>query len=101
MPAPCTPDSYRPFVHSEFLIMDQNGAPHPFRLEEIKPHIDDDLQLCFSLFFSRAGNTWPQDSYQIQHAQLGEFNLFLVPIIERRGGLRYEAVFNLLRDQAQ
>ena len=101
MPVPCTPDSYRPFVNSDFLVTDQNGTAHPFRLEEIKAHIEDDGQSCFSLFFSHAGDTWPQQVYPIQHPQLGEFTLYLVPIRKRQNGILYEAVFNLLKDQAQ
>lgn len=38
----------------------------------------------------------PQGLYQLGHASLGRFTLFLVPIGREAGIVRYEAVFNRL-----
>lgn len=38
-----------------------------------------------------------QGMYQIQHDQLGTFDLFLVPVSQDQDGVYYEAVFNRLR----
>jgi hypothetical protein len=38
-----------------------------------------------------------QGMYQMQHDQLGAFNLFLVPVGQAQDGVYYEAVFNRLR----
>jgi hypothetical protein len=35
----------------------------------------------------------PQATYRVEHAKLGVFPLFLVPIASQRGEVRYEAVF--------
>ncbi len=35
----------------------------------------------------------PQQTYQVEHAALGSFELFLVPIGPDQAGMRYEAVF--------
>jgi hypothetical protein len=35
--------------------------------------------------------------YQIQHDQLGAFDLFLVPVSQDQDGVYFEAVFNRLR----
>lgn len=40
----------------------------------------------------------PQQTYAVEHAELGQFALFLVPIGRESEGYRYEAVFNLLVD---
>jgi hypothetical protein len=40
-----------------------------------------------------------QGMYQMQHDQLGGFDLFLVPVGRDRDGVYYEAVFNRLRHQ--
>ncbi len=49
---------------------------------------------CFSLLFQ--GSNEPvleQNTYTIDHADLGTFILFLVPVISINGGVQYEAVF--------
>ena len=46
-----------------------------------EPHAED--YECFSLLF-----------YQVTHAKLGDFLLFIVPVGESEEKIRYEAVFN-------
>jgi hypothetical protein len=36
----------------------------------------------------------PQDTYLLQHPELGEFQLFIVPIRQDKNGSYYEAVFS-------
>lgn len=36
----------------------------------------------------------PQGIYRLEHAQIGAFEIFLVPIGPDEAGMRYEAVFN-------
>ena len=52
----------------------------------------------FSAFFSGpAEGKLPQGIYPLQHEQMGEFEIFLVPISGNEKGFRYEAVFNYFR----
>jgi hypothetical protein len=52
----------------------------------------------FSVFFNGPGSVrLPQRLYALQHAQMGEFEIFLVPISGNEKGFRYEAVFNYFR----
>lgn len=82
-------------LNTKFALPD---AVQPFELELVEvtePKITAS-QTFFSLFF--LGNLdllLPQGSYRLNHDQLGEVTLFLVPI-ENEGGFKYEAVFNLL-----
>ena len=49
----------------------------------------------FSVVFSGPrSHPLEQDTYSIEHAELGEFELFIVPIGPAEGSPRYEAVFN-------
>lgn len=49
---------------------------------------------AYSLVFQSApGTPLPQSMYRLNHADLGEFDLFIVPIGEDDAGVRYEAVF--------
>ena len=49
---------------------------------------------CFALLFVGAGPALPQWTYQVEHATMGAFPLFLGPVGSGAAGLRYEAVFN-------
>ena len=48
----------------------------------------------FSIVFRGPGDVLlPQRIYRMEHAEIGSFELFLVPIGPDEKGLRYEAVF--------
>jgi hypothetical protein len=51
---------------------------------------------CFSLFFTApSGRVFPQNTYEVEHAALGKFMLFLVPVGMKTDGDQYfEAAFN-------
>src|SRR6266496_378658 len=54
----------------------------------------------FSIFFDGPGNFYlPQRLYRLEHEQMGEFEIFLVPIAGDQKGFRYEAVFNYFRTE--
>src|SRR5258708_13532637 len=49
----------------------------------------------FSVFFDGPGNVrLSQRLYSLEHEQMGDFEIFLVPISGNEQGFRYEAVFN-------
>ncbi len=49
----------------------------------------------FALYFVGPGESFlPQKSYPVRHEQIGDFEIFLVPIAREADGFRYEAVFN-------
>jgi hypothetical protein len=67
-------------------VTEQNSSP---RLEQ------------FSLLFEGpAEQAFGQGVFALQHDQLGEFELFLVPIGAEGGKRQYEAVFNRFRPAA-
>ena len=48
----------------------------------------------YSLIFRDVnGSALPQETYRVEHAKLGVFPLFLVPIASNPGEIRYEVVF--------
>ncbi len=54
----------------------------------------------FSLVFrGPAAPILPQTIYQLEHAVIGLFNIFLVPIGRDNLGVNYEAVFNRFVEQ--
>ena len=52
----------------------------------------------FSLFFEGPSDSFlPQQSFEVRHGTMGEFDIFLVPINGDEKGIRYEAVFNYFK----
>ena len=52
----------------------------------------------FSVFFDGPLDSFlPQQNFKMRHEQMGEFDIFLVPISADEKGFRYEAVFNYFR----
>lgn len=96
-----TPESYTPYLDEDFVHSDAGGQMYRFTLKAVERRIDTDEQLCFSLLFKASDGHLPQASYRLSHPKLGEIDLFLVPIQRKRDSFSYEAVFNLLKDEAQ
>lgn len=52
----------------------------------------------FSVFFDGPSDSLlPQQNFQMRHDQMGDFDIFLVPISGDANGFRYEAVFNYFK----
>jgi hypothetical protein len=67
-------------------------------LIEVKTIVSNKIQECFSLLFRTAANDAPplQQLFKLKHNDLGEMELFLVPVRKNEEGLFFEAVFNKL-----
>jgi hypothetical protein len=82
------------------VTFDQQGRA-PFVLVEARPLAapskvaEGVVRAPFSLLFHHtAAVVFPQKIYPMQHAALGEFGIFLVPVARDREGFLYQAVFN-------
>jgi hypothetical protein len=85
--------TFDPFLHQTFQVSDGAGQSIETTLIEISGHAP--AERPFSLIFRRLqGRALPQRIYHVEHAQLGAFELFLVPIGPDDKGMRYQAVFN-------
>lgn len=74
-----------------------------FELElvEFNDVVDNDVQETFSLVFRGPVNMPPsQTTYTLANDEVGEFDIFLVPVKQDGKGLYFEAVFNRLKDKA-
>jgi hypothetical protein len=100
VPLYASPDRYRPHIGQVF-VLHHDGGTSEITLTEVKVQIDDEIQLCFSLFFSRTGAVLPQETYHLSHPVLGEFEMFLVPVQKRQNSpVIYQGGFNLLKEEA-
>jgi hypothetical protein len=55
----------------------------------------------FSAFFNGPTEPrLPQGTYSLQHDQMGDFDIFIVPIGPADDGVHYEAVFNYFKEES-
>ena len=97
-----TEETFAKHLNTKFRV--KLDLPQPVELEliEVKGYQNKAEEQGgmerFSAFFSGPSDVpLTQRTYPLQHEQLGEFELFLVPIGRGESGLRYEAVFNYFK----
>lgn len=83
-----------PHLHTRFRIAQLEG--YELELTEVNDLSNAQLEQ-FSLIFTGKTSPWLQQSlYALVHPQMGECELFLVPIGPDASGMRYEAAFSRL-----
>jgi Domain of unknown function (DUF6916) len=56
----------------------------------------------FSIFFYGPSSFFlPQRTYELVHSEMGEMEIFIVPIDQDQRGFKYEAVFNRFKNDKQ
>ena len=88
-------------LHSKFQLEIEDRKLE-LKLVEVKGYLpqenEQDGMERFSIFFDGPGDIrLPQNVYSLTHEQMGQFDIFLVPISGDRSGFRYEAVFNYFK----
>jgi hypothetical protein len=92
--------SFAAQLQTQFTVRVPDGEPIILQLYEVaeqnpSPHIE-----YFSLFFrGPLAAQCKQGIHFLRHEKLGSFDLFLVPIGPDAQGMRYQAVFNRLRER--
>ncbi len=91
-------------VNTDFVARDSSGISVPLRLAALEPAeigasadvSANDPYERFSLFFiGDCAGALPQNTYSFEHAKLGRFDMFIVPVWRAEQSRRfYEAVFN-------
>lgn len=90
--------TFEPHVGERFTATPSFEGAEPLELTlsrcDESPHARPDHP-AFSLLFHAPGTGHlPQQIFAIEHAELGEFELFLVPLGPDGDRMRYEAVIN-------
>jgi hypothetical protein len=102
MAADLTEKEFSKHVNTKFRAQLAGGVQVELELDEVKgyPGHPGDQQGMerFSIFFKGPTEpVLPQQSYTLKHDQMGEFEIFLVPLSRNEKGSRYEAVFNYFK----
>jgi hypothetical protein len=95
MLAQLKPTNLTEYVGTEFDVLDDPAQACCLTLSSVVEHVKTQRQEVFSLFFQGPSNPYLlQGVHKLKHAQLGEFELFLVPVAQEKDGFQYEAAFN-------
>lgn len=92
--------TFEPYIDTVFRITSNRTTAVKstlIRVADIGPVPDQKIpgKECFVIKF-RGTRPLPQDRYELEHAALGKFELFLVPAGKNRKGFYYQAVINRL-----
>jgi hypothetical protein len=88
-------------LNTPFLVVQENAPAVTLQLIEVSGDGVKGQQEQFALLFRGPLETFLEQSlHHIEHGQLGQFDLFLVPVARKPEGFEYEAVFNRFVDGA-
>jgi hypothetical protein len=82
-------------VNTVFQVQLDEATKVPVELFEVTEYIVSPNQARFStIFYGPHDQLLGQGTRHFQHDQMGEFDLFIVPIGRDQKSIHYEAVFN-------
>jgi hypothetical protein len=93
-------------LNSIFLIKLESPPSIELKLIEVKSHQSDvhprpDMERFSVFFVGPADHFLPQSTYSLSHEQMGDFDLFLVPVSIAKDGFHYEAIYNYYKQNPQ
>ncbi len=92
-------DRFVEYLHSEFQVVDEPANEFAIRLEEVSDRTSSPHQEVFALLFHGSAKRFlNQGIHKLRHSQMGEIDIFLVPVGQDQHGFHYEAIFNHLID---
>jgi len=92
MSEPLVIGDFVPYLHTRFQVAQPEG--YELELTEVADQSNAQLEQ-FSLIFTGIASPWlPQGLYVLVHPQMGQCELFLVPLGPDAAGMRYQAVFS-------
>ncbi|MFS8086002.1 MAG: DUF6916 family protein [Acidobacteriota bacterium] len=93
-----THPTFAEHLNTKFRLLRDGSDPLEMELIEVGEFNQTPNQEWFSIVFRGADEALlRQGVYPFEHDQMGEFELFIVPISRKADGYYYEAVFNRMR----
>jgi len=107
MPDRLKEEDFKKHLGTKFRVrLDEiEGAPKvELELDEVVPfpdlsHSRGDMERFSAYFYGPGDFFLPQGIYRLEHEQMGEQEIFLVPVAQDQRGVRYEAVFSYFKDE--
>lgn len=99
-----TEEDFKRHVGTKFGVRVETPRPLELELTEVKSYNaggnEPGGMERFSLYFEGPGDIMlQQNTFTLDHPEMGELLLFIVPIGRDERGFRYEVVFNYFRDK--
>jgi hypothetical protein len=105
MAAMLTEEEFSKNLNTKFRAGLDDGVEVDLELTEVKGYASKAIEPKgmerFSVFFmgEPIAPQLSQKVYSFQHDQMGEFDIFIVPVARDEKGSRYQAVFNYFQSQ--
>jgi hypothetical protein len=103
-----TEAEFRQNLNTQFRLLVDIETPKPIDLTlvevESRPsdaHEEAGMERFSVFFMSSLEFLLSQGVYRLSHPQMGEFDVFLVPLGQEADGFRYEAVYNFYKPDAE
>lgn len=102
MPEKQTEENFRRHLNTTFHVRLDEQSALALELEDVQTfpaltHARGDMER-FSLYFRGPGDVLLQQQiYRLAHEEMGELDIFLVPVERDARGYRYEAVFSYFK----
>ena len=89
-------------VNTKFRLLVEAPVPIELTLVSVTPrkieaNEPDGMERFSAMFMGPLEIFLPQQTYRVSHTEMGEFDIFLVPLGQEPEGFRYEAVYNYYR----
>ncbi len=95
MTEPFTIETFSRHVNSTFLMRYGVSQTAELELTSVTDVGSSSRQIQFSLLFQGPPDApVAQGTYKLQHDELGNLDMFLVPVGKNAHGIEYEAIFN-------
>lgn len=104
MSARPTEEDFRRHVGTKFGVRVETPTPFELELTEVKSYNPKGSEVTgmerFSLYFNGPGEIMlKQGTFTLDHPEMGELMLFIVPIAQDARGIQYEVVFNYFKNK--
>jgi hypothetical protein len=88
-------DDFAAHLNTTFNVYFRDEEPTPVELIEVTPLRERNRAASFSMVFQGPPEpVWNQRLLRVEHPELGEGEIFLVPFAQVEKGVQYEAQFN-------
>jgi len=89
-----TAEDFAPHLNTDYRVLDSQGGELTVRLSEVTPVLGGAQRNAFALLFLGPLDVRvTQGTFRFVHSEMGELDLFIVPIGPKGGGMGYEAIF--------
>ena len=92
-------ESFSEHLNTKFSVKVDSAEPVELELVDLvvrksEPNEQAGMERFSTFFYGPANFFLPQQTYDMTHPEMGELQIFLVPVALDERGYRYEAVFN-------